>query len=184
MQARRDPPSRRCSSSSERPSPRTFPSWMTFPRAAFAGSAIFCQWSCETSPAPRSSATASSPPALPPVARRALWINRGIVTWLLVVTRTVLLLHATIRQFGSDRPGASAMPAHAVVVSPSSAVKYAQSGWWNTRALTLASGSIIMPSVSCTPMSSGRSNWNCPAGRRDWDRQGSRSCSACRDTSR
>ena len=34
-------------------------------------------------------------------------------------------------------------------------MKYAQSGWWNTSALTLASGSIIMPSVSCTPMSSG-----------------------------
>ena len=37
----------------------------------------------------------------------------------------------------------------------SSAVKYAQSGWWNTSALTLASGSIIMPSVRSTPMSSG-----------------------------
>ena len=34
-------------------------------------------------------------------------------------------------------------------------MKYAQSGWWNTSALTLASGSIIMPSVSCTPISSG-----------------------------
>jgi len=39
------------------------------------------------------------------------------------------------------------------------AVKYAQSGWWNTSALTLASGSIIMPSVSCTPMSSGCSSF-------------------------
>jgi len=28
------------------------------------------------------------------------------------------------------------------------AVKYAQSGWWKTSALTLASGSIIMPSVN------------------------------------
>ena len=31
-------------------------------------------------------------------------------------------------------------------------MKYAQSGWWNTMALTLASGSIIMPSVpACLP---------------------------------
>src|ERR1039457_1795232 len=40
------------------------------------------------------------------------------------------------------------------------AVKYAHSGWWETSALTLASGSIIMPSVSPTPMSSGRSSFH------------------------
>ena len=49
-----------------------------------------------------------------------------------------------------------------ITAAPSSAVKYAQSGWWKTSALTLASGSIIMPSVSRTPISSGRSSWNRP----------------------
>jgi hypothetical protein len=42
------------------------------------------------------------------------------------------------------------------------AVKYVQSGWWNTRALTLASGSIIMPSVRNTAISSGCSSSHRP----------------------
>src|SRR5258707_180948 len=40
--------------------------------------------------------------------------------------------------------------------------KYVQSGWWKARALTLASGSIIMPSVSWTLISSGRSSFHRP----------------------
>ena len=42
------------------------------------------------------------------------------------------------------------------------AVKYTASGWWNTMALTLASGSIIMPSVSSTPISCGRTKCQMP----------------------
>ena len=34
-----------------------------------------------------------------------------------------------------------------------------QSGWWKTTALTAASGSIIMPSVRETPISSGRNSF-------------------------
>src|SRR5580692_8445166 len=41
--------------------------------------------------------------------------------------------------------------------------KYVQSGCWNTSALTLASGSIIIPSVKCTPIASGRSSIQMPA---------------------
>jgi mRNA interferase MazF len=60
----------------------------------------------------------------------------------------------------SGLPGGIAR-AYTITASVSSlAVKYAQSGWWNTSALTLASGSIIMPSVSRTPISSGRSSFH------------------------
>jgi hypothetical protein len=41
--------------------------------------------------------------------------------------------------------------------------KYVQSGCWNTSALTLASGSIMKPSVNCTPISSGRRSFQIPA---------------------
>ncbi len=40
--------------------------------------------------------------------------------------------------------------------------KYMQSGCWNTKALTLASGSIMSPSVSVTPISAGSSSLNSP----------------------
>jgi hypothetical protein len=59
----------------------------------------------------------------------------------------------------------SNLPDYAAASSPSrssEAVKYAQSGCWKTSALTLASGSIIMPSVSSTPISSGRSSFQIP----------------------
>jgi hypothetical protein len=36
-------------------------------------------------------------------------------------------------------------------------LKYLACRWWKTSALTLASGSIMNPSVSCTPMSPGES---------------------------
>lgn len=42
--------------------------------------------------------------------------------------------------------------------SPYSALKYFAAGWWNTTAETDASGSIMNPSVSCTPICSGFSS--------------------------
>src|SRR5207253_11426691 len=40
--------------------------------------------------------------------------------------------------------------------APPATLKYVASGWWKTTAETLASGSIMQPSVSSTPISSGR----------------------------
>ena len=61
----------------------------------------------------------------------------------------------------SPRPQALTLCAQASVVSPTE--KYVQSGCWNTSALTLASGSIMNPSVNWTPISSGRSNFQIAA---------------------